>query len=836
MVGVDQVDLEYTFNHYLQWWGYGEADTVEIGTGTGSTYYLPAYMYYNNAYTQQIYTPEEVSTGHISSISFYHTFNPNGYAARPVDEHLKIYLSTTDKSSFSDYADWVTGLSEANLVYDGVVTFGTDDAWYDIPFQNGFDYDGNDNLLVTIIGHNSQYGNGHNFGQTATPGAYMSVYKYRDGTTEYTNSNITTESGSGNRANYRNNVRFGVRQLDWLDLPEVMPTDVEAASYEYTVRQVNEYANYAVLDGSEMDTITCVGEPYSFNIIIEPMIVELPEDPQICVADFTDTTVHTVIAERVDNCSTITRWFAADEDGEADLSEVIFEGDTFNMTKEFLSEYFNFEANKDGQVVFFAAAYNANLNCTGKILNPYVITFLQSPVLTATVTPDSLLCPGGEAQMQVTITNNPFQLEKPFTYYWTGVDSLTDMVPEYSTYFLTIPEDNSHDANSTEYLPDYVLYNYSYTQQLFTAEELASGPISKIGFYAASVNNNPVSQNRKLSIYLSTTDKDNLASGWEIDEDNMTLVFNDWFTYTADAWNDFVLTTPFDYDPSQGNLVITIIDSTGDWSSNNYFYRTSTDQNAIMARYAYRDGTPYDVIPGVSGNPATYRDNIRFEFTGVTMEETVSPSIIGQDFVLEGNGTSNRVPINNYYNYSYVQQIFTPTEVSDGMPGVISALAFDYDYSTPSTVKNDVDIYLTTTDKNSFESKYDTISIAGLQPVYSGALNCTEGWNTFELTTPFEYDGVSNLALIVYDHSGHYNGSSYKFRTYAANSESMSLTWCSDSYATIQEMIENGSSNSVNDFRSNVTFTMLVPYAPAIDIRHSNGYKELAASCHEAYW
>lgn len=830
MVGVDQVDLEYTFNHYLQWYGYGDADTVEIGTGTGTTNYLPAYLWYHNAYTQQIYTPEEVGgAGHLSSISFYHATS----SASPVTETLKIYLSNTDKSSFSSSSDW--DLNEKTLVYEGTVTF-SEEGWVEFPFvQTGFDYDGVSNLLVTVIGHNTTYANYHSFAQSNTPnGAYMAAYKYRDPNPEYTNENVATEGGTENTVSYRNDVRFGIRQLTWLDAPEAMPTDVEAASYEYTVRQVNEYANYAVLDGSEMDTITCVGEPYSFNIIIEPMIVELPEDPQICVADFTDTTVHTVIAERVDNCSTITRWFAADEDGEADLSEVIFEGDTFNMTKEFLSEYFNFEANKDGQVVFFAAAYNANLNCTGKILNPYVITFLQSPVLTATVTPDSLVCPGGEAQMQVTITNNPFQLEKPFTYYWTGVDSLTDMVPEYSTYFLTIPEDNSHDADPTQYLPDYVLFDYSYTQQLFTAEELASGPISKIGFYAASVNNSHVSQNRKLSIYLSTTDKDNLASGWAIDEDNMVLVYNDWFTYTDQAWNDFVLTTPFDYDPSQGNLVITIIDSTGDWSSNNYFYRTSTDQNAIMARYAYRDGTPYDVIPGVSGNTATYRDNIRFEFTGVSMEETVSPSKIGQDFVLEGTGTSNRLPVNNFYRNTYSQQIFTPNEVSEGMPGTISSLSFDYAYSTPSTVKNDVEIYLTTTDKESFEDEYDTVSIAGLEPVYVGALNCTQGWNRFELTTPYEYDGVSNLVLIVYDHSGSYNGSYYTFRTSSENSENRAISWFSDTYSDIAELGDNGYTY-LHDFRSNVTFTMLVPYAPAIDIRHSNGYKELAASCHEAY-
>lgn len=820
MVGVDQVDLEYTFNHYLQWYGYGDADTVEIGTGTGTTSYLPLYIFYKKNYTQQIYTPEEVGAGLISNLSFYHT------STGSYDYDVQIYLSNTSKDEFTSDNDW--DLSEKTLVYEGTVTF-SGDGWIEFPFnKNNFLYDGEGNLLVTVVSHADYWQSGHSFRQFATDNnALMSIYKYRDTDPILNDQNIGNESGT--RVAYRNIVRFGLRQLAWLDAPEAMPTDVEAASYEYTVRQVNEYANYAVLDGSEMDTITCVGEPYSFNIIIEPMIVELPEDPQICVADFTDTTVHTVIAERVDNCSTITRWFAADEDGEADLSEVIFEGDTFNMTKEFLSEYFNFEANKDGQVVFFAAAYNANLNCTGKILNPYVITFHQSPVLTATVTPDSLLCPGGEAQMQVTITNNPFQLEKPFTYYWTGVDSLTDEVPVHSTYFLTIPEDNSYDG-TTGYLPDYSYFNYSYTQQLFISDELAEGPISKIGFYPSSVGTSTTSQNRKVAIYLSTTNRTDLYDGWEIDDEKQ-LVYCGVHTYTAGEWNDFELSTPFVYDPSEGNLLVTVIDSTGAYSSANYFYRT--DQNEYLACYAYRDSNPYSNDIDVLGTVTTYRDNIRFEFTGVTMEETVSPSIIGQDFVLEGNGTSNHFPINNFYNNTYTQQIFTPNEVSEGMPGTISSLAFDYAYSTPSTVKNDVEIYLTTTDKESFEDEYDTVSIAGLEPVYVGALNCTQGWNRFELTTPYEYDGVSNLVLIVYDHSGAYNGASYSFRTFYENSTDRAISWFSDDYSDITEMGDDIA--YLHSFRSNVTFTMLVPYAPAIDIRHSNGYKELAASCHEAY-
>ena len=51
--------------------------------------------------------------------------------------------------------------------------------------------------------------------------------------------------------------------------------------------------------------------------------------------------------------------------------------------------------------------------------------------------------------------------------------------------------------------------------------------------------------------------------------------------------------------------------------------------------------------------------------------------------------------------------------------------------------------------------------------VYVGPLNCSTGWNHFQFSTPFSYDGTSNLLVVVHDNSGVYNGSTYTFNTHS---------------------------------------------------------------------
>ena len=129
-----------------------------------------------------------------------------------------------------------------------------------------------------------------------------------------------------------------------------------------------------------------------------------------------------------------------------------------------------------------------------------------------------------------------------------------------------------------------------------------------------------------------------------------------------------------------------------------------------------------------------------------------------------GSGTSSDYkygPVNNYYNYSYRQIIYTGQEL-DYMAGEVKAIGFQYAYSSAMTKKTNVTIYMANTTADNFASTTSWIT-TGLTEVYSGSMNFTSlGWAWIELTNTFPYEG-GNLLVVIDDNSGAYDGSSYTF-------------------------------------------------------------------------
>ena len=144
-----------------------------------------------------------------------------------------------------------------------------------------------------------------------------------------------------------------------------------------------------------------------------------------------------------------------------------------------------------------------------------------------------------------------------------------------------------------------------------------------------------------------------------------------------------------------------------------------------------------------------------------------------------GTNTTYYVPVNTYYKYTYSQILYNKTELTAGL---ITAIGFEYAYSTAMTAKNDVKMYLVETDKTSFSGTTDWVTtVTESNLVYSGTLNCSEGWNTFDLDAPFTYSGTRNLLLVIDDNSGSYNSSSYKFK-YTATGSNTVLHYYNDTY------------------------------------------------------
>ncbi len=185
---------------------------------------------------------------------------------------------------------------------------------------------------------------------------------------------------------------------------------------------------------------------------------------------------------------------------------------------------------------------------------------------------------------------------------------------------------------------------------------------------------------------------------------------------------------------------------------NNWTTQYTTDEYYFLSGLSQT--TAYDVrLHSVCGMGAI-SDTIYSSFTTGCSEG-------GTTQVGEGTITNYYIPVNNFYNYTYSQQIYLPSEV--GSAGNIEGISFQYAYTSPSTVKNNVTIYLGHTSRNSFTSTGDYIPLSSLQVVYTGNLNCSQGWNNFTFDSVFQYNGIDNLVVAVDDNSGDWDGSSYTF-------------------------------------------------------------------------
>lgn len=180
-------------------------------------------------------------------------------------------------------------------------------------------------------------------------------------------------------------------------------------------------------------------------------------------------------------------------------------------------------------------------------------------------------------------------------------------------------------------------------------------------------------------------------------------------------------------------------------------------------------------------------------------------------------------PINNFYHYSYTQQIFTPSEI--GGAGVIKSISFKYNYSTAMSASN-VRLYLAHRSSSTFLSTTDYTPFSDAVLVYTGSLNCSQGWNTFTFDTPFEYNGVDNLVLIAFDNVSGYSGSSYTFNTHNTGAN-RALYYYSDTYIPDPNNLGSYSgskytSASRNDVRFGVQscdeYRTITCYSPLVSI------------------
>ena len=238
----------------------------------------------------------------------------------------------------------------------------------------------------------------------------------------------------------------------------------------------------------------------------------------------------------------------------------------------------------------------------------------------------------GDVNTTVTVTNNQFALPA-YDVTVVGVFKLTQEAE------VTIGD----GINANQYLPTYAYYNYSLTQQIYTASEIGqAGSITAIAFKVS----NSKSTARTVDVYLKHTSKDAFTSnkGWET-MGSGDKVYSGSVTFQSTGWTTVTLGTPFEYDGTS-NLVVCVDDNTGSYvssSSNSpQFYVYSTGANRAL-RY-YNDNTnPNPASPGsVSGTYVTSNNQVTFtmQVGSASASLAVSPNAVSGFGYAEGDGPS----------------------------------------------------------------------------------------------------------------------------------------------------------------------------------------------------
>lgn len=131
-----------------------------------------------------------------------------------------------------------------------------------------------------------------------------------------------------------------------------------------------------------------------------------------------------------------------------------------------------------------------------------------------------------------------------------------------------------------DFLPINVTYGYSYSQTIFSSEELMAGEISSISYKF----NSEVPVTISSQIYLGEVNKDVFANPEDfVSADSLTQVYSGNVTFTQ-GWVTINFTTPFDYS-GENNLVVAYMNNTGTFIDARFFTTCSSVGSKTITCY-----------------------------------------------------------------------------------------------------------------------------------------------------------------------------------------------------------------------------------------------------------
>ncbi len=212
--------------------------------------------------------------------------------------------------------------------------------------------------------------------------------------------------------------------------------------------------------------------------------------------------------------------------------------------------------------------------------------------------------------------------------------------------------DPAGTSTSTNF-PVYSFYKYSFSQQIYTAEEIGTGgTINSLTMWLK----NSTSYSRNVQIYMKNVEKNAFESMTDFVSMSAadlvaTGTINNGVS-TAQAVT-FTLDTPFEYDDAY-NLVVCFADVTGDYASG--VASVTFAGETVRALLAYRDGAAFNVTNPTTTGPTSYtasdvnRSVVRFDITTAAAAVTVTPETL--DVEMPNNAWMEPTYVNVYNTFA----------------------------------------------------------------------------------------------------------------------------------------------------------------------------------------
>ena len=751
-------------------WAANAQETVTIGDGTSAYYYTPIGTYYNYSITEQLYTADEIGmAGTISSVSFYWAYTT------AKDFNITMYMANVDA------ADLSTGISlaEADEVFIGTLSAPATAGWVTIDLDTPFAYDGTSNLL---IGVNKTGGATWFSGNTwqYTEASNMARYAQQDG------SAYTTSTTPGTTTAYRSNIQL-----------VITPSGGPVCDKPETMEASNVTANSA--------TLTWTGGSGTYNVEYQGGTVtewtSYLTNTTATTANLTGLTPGTNYSYRVQSvCS----------DGVSGWKNVSF----MTMFGIPLVEGFGtaiptgwaqYTGKMDTIVTggtLAPATYGWNFGASNGVFDNHARTNIYgTSCVRWLVMPTVTMEDNVQLSFDLALTAYSGTLGAPAT---NGTDDKFVVLINAGRGWSVLRQ---WDNAGSEYVYNNIACTAVGENVTIDLSSYAGQQIA-IAFYAESTTNNADNNLHidnvsidyipdcakptglavsDVTAHGATVTWTSDAAAWQIqlgeeaaiDVNEPTYTFPGLTPETAysvkvrancdGAYSEWTAPVSFTTGiacPAPTVAVNNITTTTADVNC------TNTEASVFNIQLINPNVTPADTslienvampytLPSLTDN-TSYKVRVQAicggedgesDWSSGTTFTTAEICPEGMVCIGAGTATSTYLPAHNYYKYSLTEQIYTAAEI--GMAGQISSIEF-YKASTTAMAK-DLVIYMVSTTKDEFESTSDWIPVTASDIVYQGTVTFVDNdWTNIELQTPFNYDGTSNLCIVVDNNTGSY--------------------------------------------------------------------------------